>query len=149
MLKGLSIYRCSDCCNSLEVIEKGEPQLVCNGSSYALRCSKADAQVSCCGKPMELLIPNTVDASSEKHVPVAEFGNDGGELVVKVGSVAHPMTAEHYIEWIAVVSDNRVQRVNLKSGQSPEATFCACEATELDLYAYCNLHGLWKATIKK
>lgn len=139
MPKGLSIYRCSDCCNSLEVIEKGKPQLVCNSSSYAL---------SCCGKPMEFLIPNTVDASSEKHVPVAEFGNDG-ELVVKVGSVAHPMTAEHYIEWIAVVSDNRVQRVNLKSGQPPEATFCTCDATELDLYAYCNLHGLWKATIKK
>lgn len=143
----LDVYRCSECGHTLEVIEKGKPQLVCNGSSYALTCSKANAQVTCCEKLMELLIPNTVDASSEKHVPVAEFGDDGG-LVVKVGSVVHPMTAQHYIQWIAVVSGNSVQRVNLVDGQPPEAAFCVGEANELDMYAYCNLHGLWKATIR-
>lgn len=148
MAKNLGVYKCSACGYMLEVVEMGKAQLTCTGSSYALTCSKADAQVVCCGKPMELLEPNTVEASTEKHLPVAEFGEDG-KLVVKVGSAAHPMTAEHLIQWIAVVAGDRGQRVHLEAGQAPEAVFCACKATELDVYAYCNLHGLWKATVKK
>ena len=148
MAKNLGVYRCATCGYMLEVVSMGKAKLECSGSSYALTCSKADAQVACCGKPMELLVPNTVEASQEKHLPVAEFG-DNGQLVVTVGSVAHPMTAEHSIAWIAVVAGNRVQRIDLEPGQVPEAVFCACKETDLDVYAYCNLHGLWKSTVKK
>jgi superoxide reductase len=148
MAKNLGVYRCSDCGYMLEVVEMGKAQLKCSGSSYALTCSKADAQIVCCGKGMELLEPNTVEASTEKHLPVAEFA-ETGEVVVKVGSAAHPMTPEHYIQWVAVVAGNRVQRVHFEAGQAAEAAFCACKETEVDVYAYCNLHGLWKATVKK
>ncbi len=148
MANNLCIFRCNACGHLLEAIESGKEQLVCSGESFAKTCRKTDAQAICCGKPMELLIPNTVEASTEKHIPVAELGADGS-LVVKIGSVTHPMTAEHFIQWISVVSGNRVQRVTLAPGDAPEATFCACGADEVDMYAYCNLHGLWKGTIKK
>ncbi|MZP31472.1 desulfoferrodoxin [Heliobacterium undosum] len=148
MAKNLGIYRCDACGYTLEVVEMGKEQLVCKGHSYALTCSKADAQVVCCGKPMELLEPNTVEASREKHLPVAEFGNDG-KFVVKVGSILHPMTAEHLIQWITIVYGDCVQRVKLHDGKAPEANFHVGDANEIDLYGYCNLHGLWKATVKK
>lgn len=148
MAKNLGIYRCSTCGYTLEVVELGQKKMVCSGESYTHTCFLADATVSCCGNAMELLEPNTVEASTEKHLPVAAFTEDN-KLVVKVGSVPHPMITEHFIQWICLVYGEHIQRIKLEAGQSPEATFCVGDATEVDIYAYCNLHGLWKSTIKK
>ena len=105
---------------------------------------KTGAPVVCCGKPMEEMIPGSVDASVEKHVPVIE--RDGGKVVVTVGSVAHPMAEEHYIEWIALKTKKGNQRKALKPGDEPKVCFRICEGDEVEAaFAYCNLHGLWKA----
>lgn len=148
MGKNLGIYKCPACGYTLEVVEMGKKQLVCTGHSYASTCSIADAQVACCGKAMELLEPNTVEASTEKHLPEAAFTEDG-KLTVRVGSIPHPMTAEHFIEWVTVVAGNTSQRVKLAAGQPAASVFCVGDAAAADIYAYCNLHGLWKANIKK
>jgi superoxide reductase len=100
--------------------------------------------VTCCGRKMELMEANTTDASQEKHVPVYEKVED--EIVVKVGSVEHPMEKEHYIMWIAQVSDNRTTRVRLYPEQATETRFPYIKGATL--YAYCNKHGLWKTTIE-
>ena len=105
---------------------------------------KTGAPVVCCGKPMEEMIPGSVDASVEKHVPVIE--RDGGKVVVTVGSVAHPMAEEHYIEWIALKTKKGNQRKALKPGDEPKVCFRICEGDEVEAaFAYCNLHGLWTA----
>ena len=96
--------------------------------------------ILCCGQPMELLSPNTVDASQEKHVPAAV--REGNLLRVTVGSVPHPMIPEHYITWIAVADGVRTTRVQLSPGEAPEALF-SVSSDPLTVYAYCNLHGLW------
>ena len=83
---------------------------------------------------------NTQDAAVEKHVPVVSF--EENKMVVRVGSVEHPMGEEHYIMWIAVVSGDCVQIQNLNPGDQPVASFTKVENAEV--YAYCNLHGLWK-----
>ena len=94
----------------------------------------------CCGQPMEVLEPNTVDAAHEKHLPV--ITREGDKVRVTVGSVAHPMTPEHLIEWIALAQGNWTQRVALSPTDKPEAEFC-CQLGSVTVYAYCNLHGLW------
>ena len=94
----------------------------------------------CCGKDMDLMTENTVDAATEKHVPVIEMGD--GSIKVKVGSVAHPMQDEHYIEWIELVADGQIYRQYLKPGDAPEATF-NLSATSVTAREYCNLHGHW------
>ena len=100
--------------------------------------------VVCCGEPMEELIPGTVDAALEKHVPVYEIKD--GVVTVKVGSVEHPSLPEHFIQFIVLVSGNVVQRADLKAGDKPEATFFIGPDAKVDaVYEYCNLHGLWKA----
>ncbi len=100
--------------------------------------------VMCCGKKMEEIIPGTVDAAVEKHVPV--YKQDGDKIYVTVGEVEHPMLEEHYIEWIAVQTDAGVYRKSLKPGDEPKACFALCCGEKLEaVYAYCNLHGLWKA----
>jgi superoxide reductase len=91
---------------------------------------------------MNLLAENTVDAAVEKHVPVIEKTTDG--VKVTVGSVAHPMEADHYIEWIEVVADGKSYTAFLKPGDEPSATFCI-EADEITAREYCNLHGHWKS----
>ena len=101
--------------------------------------------VVCCGKPMEELKANTTDASQEKHVPVVTV--DGNKVNVTVGSVAHPMEAEHYIEWIYVQTENGGLRKALNPGDAPEAEFCLGGDKAVAVYAYCNLHGLWKADV--
>lgn len=104
----------------------------------------AGVPVVCCGEPMTELIPNSSDGASEKHVPVVQ--RDGNTVHVNVGSVAHPMSGEHHIAWIAVVSKEGVQLKYLAPDQAPEACFELCEGDEpADVLAYCNLHGLWKA----
>ena len=98
----------------------------------------------CCGEKMELTqpwVPNTVEASGEKHLPVAVM--DGNVLRVHVGSVDHPMLPEHFIEWVYVQTDQGGQRKALKPGDAPEVSFCLGDDKAAAVYAYCNLHGLW------
>ena len=100
--------------------------------------------VVCCGKPMKQIVPNTTDASQEKHVPV--WSKEGNLVKVQVGSVAHPMIPAHYIEWVSLQTKAGNQRKALAPEQAPEVTFALTDGDEVEaVYAYCNLHGLWKA----
>ncbi|QHI71092.1 desulfoferrodoxin family protein [Aminipila terrae] len=105
------------------------------------------APMVCCGEKMTELEANTVDASFEKHIPVVTVG--GNTVVAKVGSVEHPMVEEHYIEWLYLLTSKGAQRKNLSPGEKPEAEFALAQGeTPLAVFAYCNLHGLWKSEIK-
>ena len=100
--------------------------------------------VMCCGQKMTRLVPGTTDASLEKHVPVYEIAD--GKVVVTVGATEHPMLEEHYIEWIAIQTSSGNQRKALKPGDEPKASFAISEGEQVEaVYAYCNLHSLWKA----
>ena len=125
-MKEVKFYKCPVCGNIVELIE---------GDIKRTRC---------CGQEMELLVANTVDAAVEKHVPVYEVVDN--ELVVTVGEVEHPMSEEHYIMWILLVTDNRSYRVELKPNDKPVVKLPYVDNSTL--YAYCNLHGLWKNEIK-
>lgn len=116
-------YRCEKCGNMVALIKKGGGTL------------------TCCGQAMTRLEANTTDAAKEKHVPVV--AKEDGKIVVTVGSVPHPMLQEHYIEWIALVADDKMELQFLKPGQEPKAEFVNIKSGTA--YAYCNLHGLWKA----
>ena len=98
----------------------------------------------CCGEEMELLNPNTVDASHEKHVPVYTIQND--EIIVQIGEDLHPSVPEHHIMWIALVAENIIEKKLLQPGDKPEARFRYFENSEI--YAYCDIHGLWKKEVK-
>ena len=124
MTKLNEVYKCNLCGNIVEIVHAGAGALVC------------------CNEKMALLTENTVDASKEKHVPVIEVG--ATSITVKVGSVAHPMEAAHYIEWIELIADGKVYRQQLQPGQAPEATFPVI-AKQVTAREYCNLHGLWAA----
>jgi superoxide reductase len=117
------IYKCSICGNIVEVLHAGKGELVC------------------CGQPMELLAEKTQDQGFEKHVPVIERTEQG--ILVKVGSIPHPMEEAHYIEWIEIIADGRYCRKFLKPGDKPEALF-EVTAKEVIAREYCNIHGLWK-----
>ncbi|RJQ41323.1 MAG: desulfoferrodoxin [Nitrospiraceae bacterium] len=117
------IFKCDICGNIVEMVHSGKGQLVC------------------CGKPMELQKANNQDASVEKHVPVVDVSGEG--IKVTVGSARHPMEDKHYIEWIEIVSDDRLDRKYLKPGEPPVAEFCSNEDS-FGVRAYCNIHGLWK-----
>lgn len=106
----------------------------------------AGVPVMCCGQKMEALVPNTTEAAGEKHLPVVTV--DGATVIVKVGEVAHPMTDEHYIQWVYIETENGGQRRALKPGDKPEVTFCVGEDKPIAVYAYCNLHGLWRTEVK-
>ncbi|GJN65498.1 MAG TPA: desulfoferrodoxin [Candidatus Faecalibacterium intestinipullorum] len=99
----------------------------------------------CCGEKMQALEPNTVEASGEKHLPVAKYEN--GVLTVNVGSVDHPMVEEHLIQWIYVETENGGLRKDLKAGDKPAAVFHLGEEKPVAVYAYCNLHGLWMTSL--
>lgn len=118
------IYKCEVCGNIVETVHVGGGELVC------------------CGKPMVLQEENTTDAAQEKHVPVIEKTETG--FKVKVGSVPHPMVAEHHIEWIELIADGKSYKKFLKPGEPPEAEFCVT-ADNITAREYCNLHGLWKS----
>lgn len=118
------IYRCSVCGNIVEVVNPAGGTLVC------------------CGHPMDLFKENSVDAAKEKHVPVVEK-IEGGYRVT-VGEVEHPMTEEHSIEWIELVTETEVLRKHLKPTDKPVAEF-KTDANEVYAREYCNLHGLWKS----
>ena len=124
MASRMEVYKCEKCGNIVEVLHGGAGTLVC------------------CGESMKLFEEKTADSTVEKHVPVIEK-IDGGYLV-KVGSVPHPMEAQHYIEWIELISGSTVYRKYLRPGASPEATFMVGELDEAASREYCNVHGLWK-----
>ena len=98
----------------------------------------------CCGQKMQELVPNTVDASGEKHVPVVTH-LDGNMIKVEVGSVAHPMTDEHHIAFIYVETEDGGIKVDLKD--KPEAVIALGSSKPIAVYEYCNLHGLWKTEL--
>ena len=118
------VYKCELCGNIVEMLHGGPGAL------------------TCCNQKMVLQTENTVDAAQEKHVPVIEIGADS--ITVKVGSVAHPMADEHYIEWIELIADDKVYRQNLQPGSAPEATFPLI-AGSVTAREYCNMHGHWAA----
>ncbi len=123
MSKLNEVYKCKECGVMVEVIAEGS-------------CAP-----ECCGKPMQLMKENTTDAAKEKHVPLIEKTADGYR--VTVGSVLHPMTEEHYIQWIELVADGTVLRKHLTPEDKPVAEF-KTDATDVSAREYCNLHGLWK-----
>ena len=129
MATQLGVYKCEICGNIVEVLHAGGGELVC------------------CGQPMKQLKENTVDAAKEKHVPVIERSAKG--VLVKVGSVPHPMEEKHHIEWIEVVAGALTFHKFLRPGDKPEAFFSAIGGSasggEIVTRAYCNLHGLWAA----
>lgn len=122
----MRFFICEHCGNTIEMIkDKGVP-------------------VMCCGQKMTEIIPGTSDGALEKHVPV--FSVDGNKVSVTVGEVEHPMLEAHYIEWIAVETSRGFQRKMLKPQEAPKAEFFITEDESVEaVYAYCNLHGLWKA----
>ena len=100
--------------------------------------------VMCCGQKMEQMIPGTVEASREKHIPVYKVKDN--KVIVNVGSISHPMIEEHFIEWVSIQTKYGNQRKQLKPNQDPEVCCVLCEGDEIEaVYAYCNLHGLWMA----
>ena len=100
--------------------------------------------VMCCGQKMTEIIPGSVEAAVEKHVPVISV--DGNKVTVTVSTVEHPMVPEHFIEWIALETKEGHQRKVLAPGQKPVATFAITDTDEvIAAYAYCNIHGLWKS----
>ena len=124
-MKLLDVYKCKSCDNIVEVVNAGGGTL------------------SCCGQDMAHLTENTVDAAKEKHVPVLEETADG--YTIKVGSVAHPMAPEHYIQWVELIMGTKVYREFLQPGQEPQASFKIDKKEKPIAREYCNLHGLWKA----
>ena len=100
--------------------------------------------VVCCGEKMKELTVNTVDASVEKHLPVVTRLNDC-RIKVEVGAVPHPMTEEHYISWVYLVTDKGTQRKELSPSSEPCVSFALNGEKPVSVYAYCNLHGLWKS----
>lgn len=101
--------------------------------------------VMCCGQKMEELVPNTVEASGEKHLPVVSVAD--GVVTVNVGAVDHPMLPEHFIGWVYLETENGGQRKVLKAGDSPNVKFALGDETPVAVYAYCNLHGLWMTKV--
>lgn len=101
----------------------------------------AKVPVFCCGQKMEALVPNTVEASGEKHIPVVAL--KGNEVHVNVGSVDHPMVPEHFIEWVYVETEKGGYRKELNPGSDPNVVFSLGDDKAVAVYAYCNLHGLW------
>ena len=117
--------RCKKCSNIIALVRKDEKDIIC------------------CGEPMVEIIPGEVNAAKEKHVPV--YSKDGSKVTVSVGDVAHPMQDDHYIQWISIQTKAGNQRKALKPGDLPKTEFLIDESDEIEaVYAYCNLHGLWK-----
>ena len=101
--------------------------------------------MSCCGKKMTALTPNTVEASNEKHLPDVTVSGD--KVSVQVGSVPHAMTEEHHICFVYLKTERGGQRKALKIGEEPKAEFCLVADKPVAAYEYCNLHGLWRTDI--
>ena len=122
MTKQFEVYKCEVCGNMTKVVHASGGTMVC------------------CGKPMTLQQEKNADQGKEKHVPVVEKSAKG--IIVKLGSVPHPMEEKHYIEWIEVRTGNNVSAKGLLPGEKPEAEFSIAD-TNVKARAYCNVHGLW------
>ena len=124
----MKFYICKHCGNIIAVVKS------------------SGVPVVCCGEKMQEIVPGSSDGAKEKHVPVVT--REGGKVVVNVGEVNHPMLDNHYIEWIALKTKAGNQRKSLKPGDEPKVTFLVEDDDVVeDVYAYCNLHGLFKANI--
>ena len=122
----VKFYKCAHCGNVIiKVVDSG-------------------VKVVCCGQQMDELVANTVDAATEKHIPVVT-STENGCLHIEVGSVLHPMLPEHHIAFVYVETDNGGIRVDLTD--KPAADVCVENAKPLAVYEYCNLHGLWKTDL--
>jgi len=122
MTKMFEVYKCDVCGNITKVVHASAGTLVC------------------CGKPMVLQQEKTTDQGKEKHVPVVEKSATG--IMVRVGSVPHPMEEKHFIEWVEVRSGENVFIRGFVPGENPEYEFCISDA-RVKVRAYCNIHGLW------
>ena len=127
---------------------------MCNKSKFYIceKCgnlvgmiNESGVPMMCCGQKMTQIVPGTVEASREKHIPVAEVIGDTVKVIV--GSIEHPMSEEHSILWVYLETENGGQRKCLKAGEAPVAVFNVGEDKPVAAYAYCNLHGLWKVDI--
>lgn len=125
MIEKKAVYFCDKCKNIVESLWDGKPS------------------IKCCGESMKKLEANTVDAAQEKHVPVVE--RDGDKVKVKVGSVAHPMAPEHYILFVEVISGNKVYQQDFVEGDTVAEAEFIVGGDDLQVRAFCNLHGLWQA----
>ena len=124
----MTLFKCEHCGNIIAYLKE------------------SGVRVQCCGEEMKPLVPNTTDAAGEKHVPVIAV--DGTTVTVTVGAVEHPMLDAHYIEWILLETKEGRQRKTLKPSEKPVAVFSLAAGDEvIAAYEYCNLHGLWKATV--
>ena len=122
-MKNSRFYVCPVCGNIIEMV------------------NDSGVKPMCCGKPMMELVPNTVEASGEKHKP--EVSVKDGVVSVNVGSIDHPMEEVHWIEWVQLNTDKGSQRKFLKPGEAPKVSFLLDGEKPLGVYAYCNIHGLW------
>ena len=107
--------------------------------------NNAGVPLVCCGEKMQVLLANTVEASNEKHIPVIKLDNN--KVRIEVGSVLHPMIPEHLIEWVYIQTSRGGHRKSLKAGEEPVLESSLLDEELVAAYAYCNLHGLWKATV--
>lgn len=119
------VYKCKVCGTTVEVVDAKNAELACHG------------------QPMRRLVENTVDAAKEKHVPVIE--KTAGGILVKIGSVPHPMEEKHYIEWIEVFTGDKIYKAQLKPGIPPQAEFPVQADKVKQVRELCNIHELWKA----
>ncbi|NLM62932.1 MAG: desulfoferrodoxin [Mollicutes bacterium] len=118
----MRIFKCEICGNIVELINDGGGTLVC------------------CGQEMEEIEINTEENTYEKHIPFVQ--KEGNKVKVQIGKTIHPMIDEHYIEWIALIEDNFIQKVNLKPGDEPIANFTV-QSDNFTVYTYCNIHGFY------
>ena len=126
-MKNNKFYICAHCGNIVEMVhDAGVPMI-------------------CCGQKMNELVPNTVEASGEKHIPAVKV--EGSIVDVNVGAVDHPMVDVHWIEWVQLVTDKGSYRKWLNPGEAPNVKFLLDEEKPIAVYAYCNLHGLWKTEL--
>ncbi len=124
----MKFYKCKGCGKIIVVVDESK------------------CPTKCCGEAMEEMIANTTDGAREKHVPVIE--KNGNNITVSVGSVLHPMTEPHYIDFIALETTEGLQIKKLDHTGTPVANFAITDNEEVvAAYEYCNLHGFWKGTL--
>ena len=120
-----TFYACRHCGNIMAMIRDG------------------GVRVQCCGEKMHRLEPGATEGSGEKHIPVYKL--EGNNVHVTVGSVEHPMTQEHFIQWICLDTEHGIQYAHLKPTDKPQAKFAICDGDEVrEVFAFCNQHNLWK-----
>ena len=124
----MKFFKCKKCANMVIKLVEGP-------------CTPA-----CCGEEMDEIIPGTVDAAKEKHVPAVAV--EGNKVSVKVGEVEHPMMEKHFIQWILLETEQGFQVKKLDPEKKPEAEFLVAEGDKaVAAYESCNLHGIWKKEI--